>query len=124
MVNLQQILGRKGETAAGKFLKKKGYRVLEQNYRCSHGEIDLIAQDGDTLVFVEVKTRTSKLFGSPASAVNYRKQQQISKAAFHYLSEKHLIDTDARFDVISILMEGEKEAEHTHIIDAFEFTIS
>lgn len=124
MVNVRQLLGRRGEQSAAKFLREKGYSILKQNYRCHHGEIDIIAKEGDTIVFVEVKTRSSKAFGGPAAAVNYRKQQQISKAAFTYLEEQQLNDVDSRFDVISILAEDDKQLECKHLPDAFEFTIS
>jgi len=123
MVNLRQILGQQGEANAARYLKKKGYRVIKHNYRCSYGEIDLIAQDGDTLVFVEVKTRTSTTFGAPAAAVNFRKQQQISKTAHYFLTEFGQ-DTDARFDVISILQEKGKEMKIDHLTNAFDFALS
>jgi len=69
------------------------------------GEIDIIAQDGDTLTFVEVKTRTSAIFGPPQLAVHPTKQMQLSKVALHFLKEKHLGDVKARFDVVAILLE-------------------
>ena len=123
MVNLRQILGSQGEATAARFLKRKGYTIIKKNYRCSYGEIDLIAQDGDTLVFVEVKTRTSQDFGGPAAAVNFRKQVQISKTAHNFLTELNS-DTDARFDVVSILMEKNKERQIDHITNAFDFALS
>lgn len=124
MVNLRQILGIEGEASAAAYLKEKGYTVVAQNYRCTYGEVDIIAKDGNTLVFVEVKTRSSKTFGSPLAAVGYRKQQQISKTAFAYLSENQLGDVDARFDVISILREKGKQVQIGHVIDAFDYTLS
>ncbi|BHH83998.1 YraN family protein [Desulforhopalus sp. 52FAK] len=123
MVNLRQILGMEGEASAARFLKRKGYTIIEKNYRCSYGEIDLIVQDGDTLVFVEVKTRTSKDFGGPAAAVNHRKQVQISKTAHNFLTELKK-DTNARFDVVSILMEKNREVQIDHLTNAFDFVIS
>lgn len=123
MVNLRQILGKKGEKQAARYLKKKGYKVVTANYRCKYGEIDLIARDADILIFVEVKTRTSSDFGVPAAAVDYRKQQQISKVAHHYLITHHNDDVDARFDVISILSPRGQKTEIEHISDAFDFCI-
>lgn len=123
MRNLRQLLGDKGEKQAARYLKKKGYKIVASNYRCHYGEIDLIARDADILVFIEVKTRTSCDFGGPAVAVGYRKQQQISKVAHHYLVTHHNDDIDARFDVISILSPSGKKTEIEHIINAFDFYI-
>lgn len=124
MVNLRQILGKQGEMSAAKYLKDKGYTVVTQNYRCTYGEVDIIAKDGETIVFVEVKTRSSKAFGTPLAAVDYRKQQQISKTAFAYIEEQRLGDLDARFDVISIIKKKGTQVQIDHIIDAFDFTLS
>ena len=123
MVNLRQILGEQGEKQAARYLKKKGYKVVTANYRCKFGEIDLIARDADVIIFIEVKTRTSTDFGNPAAAVDYRKQQQISKVAHHYLVTHHNDDVDARFDVISILSPRGQKTEIEHISDAFDFCI-
>jgi len=123
MRNLRQILGQKGEKQAARYLKKKGYKVVTANYRCQYGEIDLIARDADILIFIEVKTRTSTDFGGPAAAVGYRKQQQISKVAHHYLVTHHNDDVDARFDVISILSPIGQKTEIEHITNAFDFCI-
>ena len=76
MLNSRQRLGKIGEQAAAKFLKRHGYKILAQNYRCKLGEIDIIAKDGLVLVFIEVKTRSGTRYGSPAAAVNIRKQRQ------------------------------------------------
>jgi len=102
-------LGKKGEEKALRFLKKKGYRIIEQNYVCMMGEMDIIAKEKDTLVFVEVKTRTSMAFGPPQLAVTQFKQRQLSKVALHFLKEKKLEDIKARFDVVAILLPPEKE---------------
>jgi putative endonuclease len=123
MRNLRQILGQKGEKQAAQYLKKKGYKVVTANYRCQYGEIDLIARDADILIFIEVKTRTSTDFGGPTAAVDYRKQQQISKVAHHYLVTHHNDDVDARFDVISILSPIGQKTEIEHITNAFDFCI-
>ena len=112
-------LGKKGEEKALRFLKKKGYRIIEKNYVCKMGEMDIIAKDKDTLTFIEVKTRTSAEFGPPQLAVNSSKQRQLSKVALNYLKEKQLEDVKARFDVVAILLEQEKEKIEL-IKDAFE----
>jgi putative endonuclease len=97
-------LGRKGEDLALRFLKKRGYRIIEQNYVCKMGEMDLIAKEKDTLVFIEVKTRTSMDFGPPQLAVTSWKQRQLSKVALYFLKEKKIEDVKARFDVVAILL--------------------
>jgi putative endonuclease len=114
-------LGKKGEEIALRFLKKRGYRVVEKNYVCKMGEMDIIAREKDTWVFIEVKTRTSTLFGPPQLAVNSSKQRQLSKVALNYLKEKKLEDTKARFDVVAILLE-EKREEIELIRDAFDLS--
>src|SRR5512137_1106592 len=112
-------LGKRGEELALRFLKKSGYKIIEQNYVCKMGEMDIIAREKDTLVFIEVKTRTSIEFGPPQLAVNLSKQRQLSKVALNYLNEKRLNDVKARFDVVAILLEQEKE-EIELIKDAFD----
>jgi len=112
-------LGKKGEEKALRFLKKKGYRIIEQNYICKLGEMDIIAKEKDTLVFVEVKTRTSMVFGPPQLAVTKFKQRQLSKVALNFLKEKKIEDIKARFDVVAILLPPEGE-EIELIRDAFD----
>jgi putative endonuclease len=113
-------LGRRGEEIALRYLARKGYQILERNYRCRYGEIDLIARDGDTLVFVEVKSRKSDIFGMPEESVGRAKQRKISTVALHYLTEKTLHGRRARFDVVSIVTTSGEE-KITHIPDAFDF---
>ncbi|TKB09164.1 YraN family protein [Desulforhopalus sp. IMCC35007] len=120
---MRQLLGQNGEADASSYLRKKGYKIITTNYRCKYGEIDIIAKNDEVLVFIEVKTRASKKFGSPAAAVDLRKQIQISKAAHHYLSELGNEEVDARFDVVSVLAEKDKKYKIEHIIDAFEFCL-
>ncbi len=112
-------LGERGEEVAFRFLKKKGYRIIQKNYVCKVGEMDIIAKEKDTLVFIEVKTRTSALFGPPQLAVNFSKQRQLSKVALNYLKEKRLEDVKARFDVVAILL-GQNQEEIELIKDAFD----
>ena len=112
-------LGKKGEDLALRFLKKNGYRIFERNYVCKMGEVDIIAKEKDTLVFIEVKTRTSTAFGPPQLAVNSAKQMQLSKVALYFLKEKGIEDVKARFDVVAILL-GPKGPEIELIRDAFD----
>lgn len=113
-------LGHDGEEIANEFLIKSGYSILTRNYRCKIGEIDIIARDGEFLVFIEVKTRTGSACGSPAAAVTFRKQRQISKAAQWYLAENGLFDTPARFDVVAILIGNGGKHLVELIPDAFD----
>jgi len=106
MPDERQVLGAEGERAAEKLLRRHRYKILARNYRCAAGEVDLIALDGTTVVFIEVKTRTQDGFGSPLDAVDRRKQGQVARAAKYFLSEKHLLDRDARFDVVGVWWEG------------------
>lgn len=112
-------LGKKGEEIALRYLKKQGYKIIEQNYRSHLGEIDLIAKEKDILVFIEVKTRQSLRFGPPELAVHWHKQQQIAKVALDYLNRyKDKID-GCRFDVVAISWR-DKEPEVTLFKAAFE----
>lgn len=96
--------GLQGEKLAGSYLRKQGYRILEQNYRCRFGEIDLIAWDGNTMVFIEVKTRTTTDYGLPQEAVNREKQRRLSRLATYYLMSHNLTEVDCRFDVVAIIL--------------------
>jgi len=110
--------GTSGEDAAAEYLRNYGYRILERNYRFRRGEIDIVAQDGATLVFVEVKARHSKEFGTPEEGVTYRKRNQLRKIARGYLFDRNIGDRACRFDVIGI--EYENGSPHLrHIKDAF-----
>ena len=115
----QPSLGRSGEAAAERYCQSKGYKILERNYRLRGGEIDLIASDHGTLVFVEVKTRHSEKFGQGELAVTRHKQDQMSKIALSYIQTKGL-SGDCRFDVIALLVghTGDK-ARLTHYKNAF-----
>ena len=112
-------LGKRGEDLALRFLKRSGYKIIERNYVCKMGEMDIIAQEKDTLVFVEVKTRTSMDFGPPQLAVNPTKQMQLSKVALNFLKEKKREDVKARFDVVAIVLRPTGE-EIELIRDAFD----
>jgi putative endonuclease len=105
-------LGKYGEFLARERLKSLGYKIIENNYTCKLGEIDLIAKDDDVLVFVEVKTRRNTSLGEAKDAVNAKKQRQISKVALYYMQSKNLIGAKARFDVAAvILVNGKKNIE-------------
>ncbi|NVL89942.1 MAG: YraN family protein [Desulfobacterales bacterium] len=111
--------GESGETLAIKFLKKHGYKIIEQNYRCKLGEIDIIARNGRVLVFIEVKARRTDRFGEPKWAVTPRKQRKISMVALEYLKKTKQMDKKARFDVVAIrLLPGGPDIEV--IKNAFE----
>ena len=94
--------GKKGEDIAAACLRKEGYRIVERNYRCLYGEIDIIAMDAGDIVFIEVKSRKSDNFGSPEEAVGITKQKKISRVALNYLRERGLADHNARFDIVAI----------------------
>ncbi len=100
--------GRYGEALAESSLKEKGYSILQKNFRCKEGEIDIIARDGDTLVFCEVKARRSKAFGSALEGITPQKIKKIKKAAQVFLLRNGITDSDCRFDVVTIDEDGEK----------------
>ena len=102
MLNTRQKFGEQGESLAVWYLKKNGYKILEQNYRTNLGEIDIIAREKKTLVFVEVKSRRSIRYGSPKWAVTLKKQRTISMVALTYLKATKQTDVRARFDVVAI----------------------
>lgn len=114
-----KALGSKGEDLAVKFLKKKGYRIIERNYKTFVGEIDIIAKDSNTIVFIEVKTRMNDSFGYPFEAVNKKKRQKLKNLALLYL-KKQGTESPVRFDVISIFCMENGLKEIDHIKDAFE----
>lgn len=101
----QMALGGWGEDIAERYLKKKGYLIVERNFRCKLGEIDIIALDGAELVFIEVKTRRNQKFGLPCEAVNITKIRHLKRTAAYYMILSSAEHKDARLDVIEILME-------------------
>lgn len=105
-------VGQRGEDLAYDLLKKKGYKVLERNFKSPLGEIDIIAREGKTLVFIEVKTRLSADFGTAKWAVGPKKQRKLSMVALDYLKRHSLSDQPARFDVVAIdLYQGQEKIE-------------
>ncbi|MGA7160121.1 MAG: YraN family protein [Bacteroidota bacterium] len=106
-------IGNSGERNAVSFLQHQGFVILERNYRSNHGEIDVVAMDGDNLVFVEVKFRHGTRFGSPEEAVTPAKQGLIRRTAEGYVQEKNLSNIPCRFDVVAITAEkGMKKFVH------------
>ncbi len=97
-------LGERGEALALEKVKQLGYRNIVKNYRCRLGEVDLVARDGDELVFIEIKTRKGRPLGFAKEAVTLRKQQQISKVALNYMKTHNCCDVSARFDVVAVAM--------------------
>lgn len=101
-------LGKKGEELAVKYLKKQGYKIVTLNYQTKLGEIDIIALDKNTLVFIEVKSRTSQKYGLPLEAIDKKKQKQIQRVAELYLKQKNLGHLNCRFDIVSIELNLQK----------------
>jgi putative endonuclease len=114
----KQDLGKLGEKLAVKYLKGEDYQIIEQNYRCRFGEIDVIAYKDNYLIFVEVKTKQNENFGSPQEEVDFHKQRKLEQLALYYISQHSEWKVDFRFDVIGILY---KEEDHqlSHLKNAF-----
>ncbi len=116
--NGRRRVGAAGEDLAVRYLRKRGYEILRTNFRFERAEVDVVAREGDALVFVEVKSRRSKTFGEPEDAVTPRKQRQLLKAAEGYLFENGIDDVECRFDVLAIYFH-EGTASIDHIKHAF-----
>jgi len=114
-----KTLGMRGEEIALRYLKQRRYRVLEINYRCRCGEIDIIARDGTAFVFIEVKTRRTSSYGPPQLSVTPLKQRRISKAALTWLANNRLMEKDARFDVVGVFLSNDGPVVE-HITNAFD----
>jgi putative endonuclease len=113
--------GIEGEGLAINFLKRNGYRILQKNYRCKCGEIDIIAKDGSTICFVEVKTRRTETFGLPADSVTPAKQNKISRTAQWYMRAHSLLDCNCRFDVVTVMLTPPNRDKNIRLIkNAFE----
>ncbi len=112
-------LGKHGEDLAVIFLQKKGFTIIARNYRQKTGEVDIIANDNGTLVFVEVKTRTSTLFGQPYESVTSKKQMQLTRIALDYMTRNKVLEQEARFDVISILIAANGNTAIEHLQNCF-----
>ena len=114
----KQLQGLYGEDLATSLLLKKGYKILERNWRCGHLEVDIIAENDDYLVIVEVKTRKSAIFGTPEVFVDMQKQRHLIRAAMYYARFKN-VTKEIRFDIISVINSPELQ-EVNHIENAFK----
>lgn len=112
-------LGKEGEDIAAKYLTDKSFKILERNYHYGHGEIDIIAEDKDQLVFIEVKTRINLEFGEPEYAITARKITQIKKMAELYLFDKEIEEINCRFDVVAIVLGKSSKPIIKHYENAF-----
>jgi len=117
--SVKRNLGQRGEDLAVRTLRRAGCKILARNYRCTAGEADVIALQGDTLVFAEVKTRASAGYADPVAAVNARKRERYRKVARHYLYRRGRADLPVRFDVVAIIMPEGAKPTVRHIPDAF-----
>lgn len=116
-------LGNRGEAAAAQFLERLGYRILERQMRGRFGELDLVALDGDVIVFIEVKTRSTTSAGHPTEAITTTKQRKITQSSLAYLKRRGWLERRARIDVISVLWpDSNSEPAIQHYVNAFDST--
>jgi putative endonuclease len=120
IISRRIALGRKGEEVAVDFLRKQGYRIIKRNYRCRAGEIDIVAKEGSSLVFVEVKSRRSTHFGLPEEAVSYEKRRRLTRVTLGYFAHHRIKEAKCRFDVVSVVMNDHGVKEIRLIKNAFE----
>lgn len=111
--------GREGERLAARFLEKQGFRIRDRNYRNRLGEIDIVAEDGDVLVFVEVRALKASSGHTPEETIHWKKQQRLTRTALAYIQQKGLESLPARFDVIAVALSGNRPSLR-HIPNAFE----
>lgn len=120
MTRKRQVLGRTGEEIAARYLQKLGYTIIQRNFSCRLGELDIVARDGRALVIVEVRTRSSNIFGMAQESVVYRKQAKVRQVAMYYLKSSSYGDVPVRFDVLAIKLGSDNKLEHLeHIKNAF-----
>jgi putative endonuclease len=117
--DLRRFKGDAGEQIAVSYLERLGYRVAARNFRMRAGEIDIVAWDGDTLVFVEVKTKTQQKFGQPEEMVTRRKQLTLERVAMAYIQRHIGTGINVRFDVIAVQLASNRPVDVTHIPAAF-----
>ena len=116
-------LGERGEAAAARYLRRRRYRIVARGHRMNIGELDLIAVDGQTVVFVEVKTRTTHAAGHPVEAVDREKQRRLTRSALAFLRQHDLLECSARFDVVAVTWpDSKRRPEIVHFKNAFEPT--
>ena len=111
-------LGKWGEEMAAEYLLRQGYTIMERDWKSGHRDLDIIALDGNTVVFVEVKTRRNRLFTEPEMAVDYQKIRNLQQAANHYIKYRH-INQEVRFDLITVVGSMNETPSVEHIKDAF-----
>ncbi|MDF2458444.1 MAG: uncharacterized protein K0S79_860 [Nitrospira sp.] len=116
----RRLFGQEGEETAERYLRQKGYRIVARNLRTSLGELDLVAEDGDVLVFVEVKARRTTDFGGAVHAVHRQKQTQLVRLAAQFLAQHHWSNRLCRFDVVLLQSRQTSEVQIEHIQNAFE----
>ena len=117
-------LGERGEQLAAKFLRRRSYKILVRRYHTRRGEIDLVCRDGQTLVFVEVKTRTSEELGQPSEAVTTEKQRRLSRVALDYLRDIGNPAIQFRFDIVEVTMADPRHAADVRLIpNAFDLSV-
>ncbi len=122
MISEKQKKGIRGEVLAARYLREQGYQMVNGNYRTHLGEVDIIALDGEILVFFEVKTRTPDSFGEPLDSVDHHKQRRILAAAKQFTASRHYTGA-VRFDVLEVLLHRDESGDVRHIKDAFDGTI-
>ncbi len=115
----RRLIGEKGERLARQALRRSGYRVVAKNWRCPLGELDVVALEGGTLVFIEVRTRSTREFGPPAESVTPKKQAKVRRLAEYYLMEESNPDIGVRFDVVAVDFTRPKNERIEIIRDAF-----
>ena len=121
MTQERKRLGSHGEDLAVEFLKRQGYQILQRNFKLKFGEIDIIAQEGDTICFIEVRTKTGNEMGTPFESITPSKQRKLSKLALAYLKNQYKsVEVRARFDVVAVVAENGKEEKIEIIKNAFE----
>lgn len=119
----KKILGGIGEKAAAEYLESQGYNIIARNFRCKIGEIDIIAADNDIITFIEVKTRSSEIYGHPGEAVNYYKQKKIIQTALVFIKQRKLYDWMSRFDVVEVITDDFNSIVSINLIkNAFEYS--
>jgi len=119
MTTQRQALGAYGERVAARHLQEQGLVVLDRNWRCSDGEVDIVLRDGDDVVFCEVKTRRGDSFGPPSLAVTHDKVRRLRKLACHWLAEARVRPREIRFDVVEVLAQRRGAPQVAHIRAAF-----
>jgi len=117
-MDARKTLGATGESLAADLFRKLGFKILDRNWRCSSGELDLVVASGNLIVFCEVKTRRSDFFGTPAEAVGYQKQARLRRLAAAWMAANHPGKVNVRFDVVSVLV-NDGPPRITHLPDAF-----